>query len=283
MVALPSSFDPAQIVAEVTENLSEMGVANPHAEARALVQLALHRHREGNESALRLSLEGMLAERGQHRTLVRIAGEKYFYGMRLRMAEGVYEPCASSERLIDHALEWIGERSLRSVRVLDIGTGVGNLLLAVVRSLPRGTGVGVDTNPRAIAVARGNAKDCGLASCCIFIEGDIHELGLANFDLVLSTLPWLPTGQLDDLMPEVRLHDPIEALDGGRDGLDHFRSLARNLDAMLSAGGNGFLQVGYERVKGARDVFIRAGYEDTEVLRDIYGFPMGLRVGKKAT
>jgi release factor glutamine methyltransferase len=280
MAAFPRSFDPARIVAELAEKLSEMGVANPHAEARALAQLALRRHPDGNESALRLSLEGMLAERRQHRTLVRIAGEMNFYGMQLRIAEGVYEPCASSVRLIDHALEWIGERSRRSVRVLDVGTGIGNLLLAVVRSLPRAIGVGVDTNPRAIAVARSNAKDCGLASCCTFIEGDIHELGLANFDLVLSTLPWLPTSTLVDLMPEVRLHDPIVALDGGRDGLRHFRLLARSLDRLLAGDGAAFVQVGYEYVDAAQSVLRTCGAIVTK-LRDIYGFPMGLCIQRR--
>lgn len=96
----------------------------------------------------------------------------------------------------------------------------------------KATGVGVDCKAAAVTLARRNALTHGLSSRCVFLEGDAHALSLVAFDLVFSTLPWVPTGQLDDLMPEVRLYDPIESLDGGVDGLDHFRRMAKSLHVL---------------------------------------------------
>jgi release factor glutamine methyltransferase len=147
--------------------------------------------------------------------------------------------------------------------------------------LPEATGVGVDCKAAAVALARRNAHTHGLSNRCVFLEGDAHLLNLADFDLVLSTLPWVPTSQLDDLMPEVRLYDPTESLDGGADGLDHFRQLARSLHRLLAPQGVALVQVGYERLPHARQVFNHAGYNDVEVLRDGYGFPMALSIAQR--
>lgn len=267
---------------KIEERLSLAGIDNPRREAIALMQLATSRQATTDAASIDGLIKALLEEREAHRSLSRIAGVKQFYGLSVRLDDNVYEPCISTERLLEHALEWQTDRA-EALRILDLGTGSGNLLLAALRTLPDATGIGVDCNPAAIALARENAASSQLSSRCLLLDGDAHNLGLSGFDIVFSTLPWIPTSQLDDLMPEVRLYDPVEALDGGRDGLDHFRSLANGLGGMLNAGGSGFLQIGYERVKDARELFARAGYRDSELLRDIYGFPMGLRVGKKTT
>lgn len=255
--------------------LADAGIAEPRGEAVTLVQLAMTFHLSRTGQTLDELVEGAIQEREAHRSLARIAGFKHFHGLPLQLDDDVYEPCASSERLLDHALAWAAMQP-DGLRVLDLGTGSGNLLLAALHVLTSATGVGVDCKAAAVALARRNALRHGLSDRCGFLEGDAHALSLAGFDLVFSTLPWVPTGQLDDLMPEVRLYDPVESLDGGADGLDHFRRLARALHRVLTPTGAAFVQVGYELLPAARTLFERTG--EVTVLRDGYGFPMGLQI-----
>jgi release factor glutamine methyltransferase len=269
----------AEHVAGVEQRLIDAGIDNAPGEALTLLHLVLARRVTGNTRPLDDLLEAAVQEREAHRSLARIAGFKHFHGLALRLDDAVYEPCASSERLLDHALAWLDDRP-EPLRVLDLGTGAGNLLLAALKARPTANGIGIDLNPAAIVLARENAATHGLAPRCAFLAGDAHTTDLTGFDVILSTLPWVPTSQLDNLRPEVSLYDPIDALDGGRDGLDHFRALAKSLRRMLTDGSSAFLQIGYERVSDARLLFARAGYQDIVVLRDAYGFPIGLKVGR---
>lgn len=265
-------------IAEAERRLADAGIAEPHGEAVTLVRLAMAFHSFNGHRSLEELVEGAIAEREARRSLARIAGFKHFHGLPMQLDDDVYEPCASSERLLEHALEFTASLPAPH-RVLDLGTGSGNLLVAALRALPDATGVGVDCKAAAVSLARRNAHAHGVANRCVFVEGDAHALRLADFDVVLCTLPWVPTRQLDDLMPEVRLYDPVESLDGGPDGLDHFRRLAKSLHRLLTPRGAAFVQVGYERHAAAQAVFARAGI--VAPLRDWYGFPMGLRVRRR--
>lgn len=264
-------------IAEAERRLADAGIPEPHGEAVTLVQLAMAFHANNSHRSLHELVEAAIGEREARRSIARIAGFKHFHGLPLQLDDDVYEPCASSERLLEHALAFASTRT-EALRILDLGTGSGNLLVAALRAIPNATGVGVDCKSAAIALARRNAHAHGLSKRCVFLEGDAHALSLANFDLVLSTLPWVPTGQIDNLMPEVRLYDPIEALDGGMDGLDHFRQLARSLRRLLTPRGAAFIQVGYERLSHAHGIFAKAGHGGIEILRDGYGFPIALSV-----
>lgn len=265
------------VIAEAERQLAEAGIAEPHGEAVTLVQLAMARQASNANCSLDELMTAAITERKARRSIARIAGFKHFYGLPLQLDDDVYEPCASSERLLEHALAFASTRSA-ALRILDLGTGAGNLMVAALRALPAATGVGVDCNAAAVALARRNAHAHGLSNRCMFLEGDAHALSLSGFDMVFSTLPWVPTGQLDDLMPEVRLYDPVESLDGGADGLDHFQRLARSLHRLLTPQGAAFVQVGYERHAAARALLARAGA--VTVLRDGYGFPMGLQISR---
>jgi release factor glutamine methyltransferase len=262
----------------VEQRLLEAGIDNAPGEAMTLLHLVLAHRIIGNTERLDVLLEAAVQEREAHRSLARIAGFKHFHGLALRLDDAVYEPCASSERLLDHALACVDDHE-NPLRILDLGTGTGNLLLAALKAMPSATGIGIDRNPAAVSLARENAVAHQLDGRCEFVIGDAHKADLAGFDVILSTLPWVPTAKLNALRPEVRLYDPADALDGGRDGLDHFRALAKSLNRMLTSGGNAFLQIGYEHVNDARALFARAGHTDIDILRDGYGFPIGLRVG----
>lgn len=262
-------------IAEAERRLAAAGILEPHGEAVTLVQMAIAIYAINAKHSLGELLEAAITEREAHRSIARIAGFKQFHGLAMQLDDDVYEPCVSSERLLEHALAFAATRA-QALRILDLGTGSGNLVVAALRALPDATGVGVDCKAAAVSLARRNAHAHGVSNRCVFLEGDAHALRLADFDVVLCTLPWVPTGQLDNLMPEVRLYDPVESLDGGTDGLDHFRRLAQSLNRLLKPKSAAFVQISYERLSAARDLFIRVSRCDVTTIRDCYGIPMGL-------
>lgn len=271
-----SAVDVSHWLAIAEDRLVRLGVSGPRTEALQLVHLAMKR--AGNDLAIPLdtAMADVLRAREAHRSVARISGSTMFCGLQLALVDGVYEPCPSSQRLIEYALSWASEKSA-PLNILDIGTGCGNMLLALLHSLPNARGLGVDTNGAAIDLARSNANSIGLSARSSFVEANAHELGLSGFDLVVSTLPWISTSEIPKLRPEVRLYEPREALDGGNDGLSHMRELDFALDRLLGDSGCAFIQLGYEVVPRVREIMEHPGRR-VSTLREGYGFPIGLSV-----
>ena len=133
--------------------------------------------------------------------------------------------------------------------MLDLGTGTGALLLAVLAECPRAMGIGVDLAPAAAALAARNAAANGLAGRAAFFCGDWAEAIGGRFDLVLSNPPYIETAAVPGLMPEVARFEPALALDGGTDGLDAYRRLVRALPGLLASGGRAVLEIVRETKK----------------------------------
>ncbi len=270
-------------VAKVEQRLQLAGIDDPRGQAMTLIALALEQHQQSPNTPWQTILEQIVHARETHKSIARIMGYKKFNGLTIKLADGVYEPCNSSERLVDHAVDWAQTHLGNTpIHILDMGTGTGNLLFAALQELPTARGTGIDCNPAAIELATRNAHELGFAERCTFMLGNgvegIHE----QFDILISVMPFVPTQSMKDLLPEVILHEPIEALDGGRDGLKHFRSFAQVLAHTLAPRGSAFFQLGYEFVPFVKSLFERAGHRDFDVLKDGYGFPIGLRIGNKA-
>lgn len=266
--SLPSRED---IIESVRTRLEAGGVADAAADAATIANWAA----KWPDDVERFIGE-VVARRLAGESLGRIAGYKMFAGVAVSVVDGVFEPCTSTERLVEYAVAWASVHA-PAARVLDVGTGVGNVLLASLQALPAARGVGVDCNGAAVAAARANAVRNGLSGRAEFVEGDVHELSLRGFDVVLSSLPWVPSRLLGALAPEAR-RDPIEALDGGADGLQHFRRLAPSLRQFLVRGGRAFLQAGYEQVAKVETLMRTVPVACVERLRDGYGIPCGVMV-----
>ncbi len=156
----------------------------------------------------------------------RIFGQKEFWTLTLTITSDVLVPRPETETLVEAALDALQPLKLEKLRILDIGTGSGALLLALLREFPNAFGTGTDISAAALDVARANAARNDLASRCTFIACDIADGVPGPFDLIVSNPPYVARGDIATLAPEVRDYDPILALDGGTDGLDGYRAIA---------------------------------------------------------
>lgn len=170
--------------------------------------------------------------------LGRIAGEREFYGRSFELGPATLEPRPDSETLIDAALEIVQTEGLvdRPIRIVDVGTGTGCLLITLLAELPLAEGLGIDIAQGAVEIARRNAARNGVERRAVFECGDLLAGVDETFDLLISNPPYINTADIPDLDREVREHDPLLALDGGTDGLDFYRRIAGDVNLVVPQG-----------------------------------------------
>ena len=232
--------------------LAEAGVEDAGREARLLVvaaagvntaQIIAH-----PEQQLRVDtqakLQAMLARRCAREPLSRILGEREFYGRRFVLSPATLDPRPDSETLIEAALRIAVREGWRErrIRILDIGTGTGCLLLTLLAELPLATGLGTDISAAALQTAVMNAASLDVAARTTFALADMLDGVDDPFDLIVSNPPYIESADIAALSPEVRKYDPHAALDGGPDGLDFYRRIAAGLERVLH--GWAILEVG---------------------------------------
>lgn len=185
----------------------------------------------------------LVARRMAHEPIAYIVGYRDFWTLRIEVGPGVLVPRPDSETLVEACLELARERGAGwPSRVLDLGTGPGTLLLAVLSECPAATGLGVDASERALAYARDNAAELGMADRATFRSGDWGNGVDGPFDLVLCNPPYI--ADAEPLMPDVADHEPREALFAGADGLDDYRRIIPDLPRLLAPGGAAVLEIG---------------------------------------
>ena len=227
------------------------------------------------------TLEGYLARREAREPISHILGRKGFWKIMLRVTPDVLTPRPDTETILDAVLAAFDEEQVFSV--LDLGVGCGAILLAILAERPRATGLGVDISEEALAVARDNAANLGLAGRAVLLRTDwTAGLEAESFDVVVSNPPYVPTADIALLAPEVRDHEPRLALDGGVDGLDAYRALAPQILRVLRPGGMFAVEVDAGRRAAVEDLFAGAGASDLRVIDDLTGRERVVAGGKKA-
>ena len=172
-----------------------------------------------------------------------ILGRREFWSLEFRVDGSVLDPRPDSETLVEAGLAALARRD-RPWRLLDLGTGSGCLLLALLSELPAATGLGIDRSPAALRIAADNADRLGLAARARFACGDWGAGVAGEFDLILCNPPYIPSDAIAGLAPEVALYEPRLALDGGPDGLACYRRLAPQLGPLAASGGTILLELG---------------------------------------
>ena len=230
--------------------LKQAGLSTPLLDARLLVQAVtgadeIEMIREPGKAMSEAEIE-RLAEyehrRIAHEPVSRIIGAREFWGLSFVLSGATLDPRPDSEVLIEAALDLL--QDVKEPRLLDLGTGTGCLLLALLHERPDATGIGVDLSPDAVSAATENAKRLDLAARAEFRHGNWTDGISERFDLVISNPPYIASEEIDALDEEVRTHDPFLALDGGEDGLDAYRTLARQLPDVLTQGGYAVIELG---------------------------------------
>jgi release factor glutamine methyltransferase len=205
-----------------------------------------------------------------------ILGEREFWGLAFKVTPDVLVPRPDSETMIEAALALLPDRA-RPWRLLDLGTGSGCLLLTLLREFPNASGVGLDASPRALDVARANARDLSVADRATLIAGDWREpdwtaaLPGAPFDLVVSNPPYIEAAAIDGLMPEVARFEPRLALDGGADGLAAYRRIATDGPKIVTRGGFLAVEGGEGQVSDIIDIFLASGFVSLPPWKDLGG------------
>lgn len=256
---------------------------DPAREARMLLAAALDipetalisdpaRPVNGSEAA---RIAQFAARRLAGEPIARILGEWEFWGLPFALSADTLIPRPDSETLIEAALKRLdstGQRRER-LRILDLGTGSGCLLIAMLHECPLATGVGVDQSADAISTAQANARRNHVASRVLFALGDWADGIEERFDLVLSNPPYIATPDIATLAPGVRQHEPLAALNGGSDGLVFYRRLAHDLPRLLAPEGFAIIETGYDQGTSVPDLMTSAGLVVDAVCHDLAGHP----------
>lgn len=213
--------------------------------------------------------QGLIGRRAAREPVARILGEQEFYGLPFLLGPDTLIPRPETEMLVDEALRRLPENG--PARLLDLGTGTGCILLSILHTRPAAAGLGIDAAPGAVAVAQANAARLGLTGRASFRQGNWAD-GIAEpFDLVLSNPPYIDSGVVPTLAPEVALHDPARALDGGADGLDAYRAIIPALPRLLKPDGAALLEIGYDQGERVAALGVEAGMQVSVVRRDLAG------------
>lgn len=228
---------------------------------------------------------GALARRHLAREPVaRILGSKEFWSLRLRLDATTLVPRPETETVVEAALAAtdVGGSRSRALRIADLGTGSGALLLALLSELPNGFGVGTDTSLRALLVARDNARRLGFSARAAFLACDMAAALGGPFDLIVSNPPYIASGDIAALAPEVRDFDPHAALDGGPDGLDCYRAIAAAAPVLLAPGGGLLVELGVGQARAVAALFSAVGLAPAPPHPDLNGVPRALLARKAA-
>jgi release factor glutamine methyltransferase len=210
-------------------------------------------------------LEALALRRIDGEPIARILGVKEFWGLPLQLSADTLVPRPDTETIVEAALEAIDTEQRREapLRIADLGTGSGAILLALLSELPQAIGIGTDINLAALQTARRNAETLGFAPRSSFVACDYASALPAGLNLIVSNPPYIRSREIADLATEVRDHDPLRALDGGTDGLDAYRIIAPQAKALLAPGGWLVVEVGFDQSADVTALMHAAGLEVT--------------------
>ncbi|MBY0363061.1 MAG: peptide chain release factor N(5)-glutamine methyltransferase [Phreatobacter sp.] len=264
------------------DRLAAAGIEEAASEARILLRLAtgLDPALPGGAAGMCLDpaqcdrVEAFLARRLSREPVARIIGTGAFHGLDLTLNAACLIPRDDTEALVAAALDLLPPYG--PARILDLGVGPGTVLLAILSERREASGLGIDLSAEALVAARDNARTLGLADRAAFAEGCWTQGLAAPFDLIVSNPPYIPAADCERLAPEVALHDPRLALDGGADGLDAYRAIFANAGRVLKHGGHVAVEIGIGQAPDVAGIARACGFRLARLVSDLAGIPRAL-------
>lgn len=254
--------------------LAAAGIEEAGLDARLLLEeicgtdrntLLVHGGRNVTEEEMAQYKE-MLEKRSAHIPLQQIIGRQSFMGLDFYVDENVLIPRQDTELLVEEALQELHD----GMRILDLCTGSGCILLSLLKYSNDCEGIGADISEDALKVAERNRVQLGLENAA-FVKSDLFEAVEGKFDMLVSNPPYICSDVIDTLMPEVREHEPRLALDGSADGLRFYRRILADCGAYLKPGGMLFFEIGYDQGEAVKRLMEENGFLEVEVKKDYGG------------
>lgn len=275
----------ADVLKGARRTLAAAGISDPRMEARLLASHALgitiemimgypERPVDHGHNA---DLDAAVGRRARREPLAHIVGHREFWSLPFCVTPHTLVPRPDTETLVEAVLDWLGERNA-GVRILDLGTGTGCILLSLLAELPSAWGVGADASIDALHVARQNAAALGLAERAYFVRSDWASGLKGGFDIVVSNPPYIADRDIVGLEPEVARFEPRLALSGGPDGLTAYRAIVPQLGRLLAPRGAAFLEIGAGASASVTELMRNDGFEHIEIKDDFAGVPRCVRV-----
>jgi release factor glutamine methyltransferase len=272
-MTMAATLDPRPSIAAMRRSLAQSfrshGLATPELDARLLVAhaLALDHAALAAQAARVLTaaeaaaVAALAARRLAHEPVARIVGVKEFWGLDFKLNSATLVPRPETETVVEAALDALDRSRPRgaALKIADLGTGSGALLLALLSELPTARGCGTDRSAPALGCARANAATLGLGPRASFLACDYGAALKGPFDLVVSNPPYVARGDIAALAPEVRAFDPPLALDGGPDGLDAYRAIAMTARDLLLPDGILVLELGIGQLGAVANLLPQGG------------------------
>jgi release factor glutamine methyltransferase len=255
---------------ETASVLREAGIDTPELDARLLLCHAatlthesfVARAGEALQPEAAARLEALVHRRASREPISRITGTREFYGRSFLVDESALDPRPDTETLIEAALALIEKTGRREepLRLLDLGTGTGCILLTLLDELPKARGLGTDLSPAALRLAEANARSLGVADRASFLASDWLDAIHGEFDLIVSNPPYIASGEIERLAPEVAHHDPYLALDGGADGLEAYRRIAAGAARLVAPRGAILVEIGASQAPAVAGLLRDGGF-----------------------
>jgi len=223
----------------------------------------------------------IVARRVANEPLSRIFGEREFYGLTFHVTPDVLDPRPDTETIIDA----VCDSGVAPIRILDLGTGSGALIVTLLHLFPQAQGVAVDISEAALSIAKKNAARNGVDSRVKFVRGSwLDSLNEdESFDLIVSNPPYIPSNDIPNLESSVKNHDPILALDGGKDGFDAYNVIITKIKKRLHDNGKALFEVGIGQASYVVRLAENNGFAHTRIYQDLSGVPRAVEIsmGKK--
>ncbi len=253
---------------EFIQQLVRAKINSPRLEADIIIQNSMPNYPEYNSKEHELATS-YLQKRCNHEPLDKIIGKKEFYKSTFIVNNNVLSPRPDTEILVESTLDLIPIDA--KYNILDLGTGSGCILLSLLLDRKNCIGTGVDISIDALAIAKQNAQNLKLENRVKFINKSWTDDNFINqkFDIIVSNPPYIPSQEITLLDTEVKLHDPMLALDGGIDGYDCYKQIAKIAPLILNKNGYIILEGGYNQAEDIENIFIKQGFRSVEIIKDL--------------